>query len=144
MVIYGGKSMGKTNKDRFLRADANVEEMINDFGEMYADNALQKSILMLGLKNFLEKEIETEKPILSEADRIFEELDYKKTETKTYIRYSKDYATHKATIEFNLEDKTVETNIENKHMKEFNVWQSFNGKKIKAILLKCEELGFEC
>lgn len=144
MVIYGGKSMGKTNKDRFLRADSNVEEMINDFGEMYADNALQKSILMLGLKNFLEKEIETEKPILSEADRIFEELDYKKTETKTYIRYSKDYATHKATIEFNLEDKTVETNIENKHMKEFNVWQSFNGKKIKAILLKCEELGFEC
>ena len=46
------------------------EEILNSFGEMYADNELQKGVLMLGLKNFLETECKTSAPTLTEDERV--------------------------------------------------------------------------
>ena len=59
-----------TNAEKYLKDNVSVEEILNSFGEMYADNELQKGVLMLGLKNFLETECKTSAPTLSEDERV--------------------------------------------------------------------------
>ena len=77
---------------------------------------------------------------MSNADKLFKELGYKKLETDFYINYSKEYETHTAYIEFNNAQKLICTLVKLNEPKAKNVWQSFNAQKIKAIYLKCEEL----
>lgn len=43
-----------TNAEKYLKDDVYIEDILSDFSNMYADNELQKSILIIGLKNFLE------------------------------------------------------------------------------------------
>lgn len=59
-----------TNADKYLKNNVRIEEILNSFGEMYADNELQKGVLMLGLKNFLETECKTSTPTLTEDERV--------------------------------------------------------------------------
>lgn len=79
---------------------------------------------------------------MTEADKIFKELGYKKRETDFSICYGKEYETHTAYIEFNKELKRIATTILEKEPKGNGIWQDFNAEKIKAIYLKCEEMGW--
>lgn len=77
---------------------------------------------------------------MSEADKLFEELGYKKIEeSKRYLRYSNSgrYGEH---IDFELKLKEIRatrvTTQGNTHFRYINM------QELKAINLKCKELGW--
>lgn len=70
---------------------------------------------------------------MSEADKMFEELGYKKIEDESFIRYFKESNRRCDDIMFYKRPKTVHIN---------NKWNCLNMKLLQAINKKVEELGW--
>lgn len=43
-----------TNAEKYLKENVYIEDILSDFGNMYAENELQKCVLIIGLKKFFE------------------------------------------------------------------------------------------
>lgn len=61
-----------TNAEKYLKENVYIEDILSDFSNMYADNELQKSVLILGLKKFFEAPAKKEetKPTLTEDEKV--------------------------------------------------------------------------
>lgn len=77
------------------------------------------------------REEKENKKVLSKADKMFEELGYKKLET----RWDEDNQIH--FITYTSDDTYIEFNLDTKWME---ITNTFNMQELKAINEKCKEL----
>lgn len=77
----------------------------------------------------------------SEADKMFEELDYRKYQDEDICKYEYDKAGLKIVIQFNLKYATITVSMYDKDEKR-SYPPEITMQELKAINKKCEELGW--
>ena len=91
---------------------------------------LPKSPIIISMAEFTD----CENWYVSEANKMFEKLGYKRYETEDYFEWRKDGIT----IDFDLQNETV-----TKYDMRDDAYECITMAELKAINKKCQELGWE-